>query len=66
MVFAENDEFMEIQPDDSKKLQKHMKRHWFYKAWRIRAAPDQETIVLQKNQWIFNSPMDFLDFQWKV
>ena len=25
-----------------------MKRHWFYKAWRIRAAPDQEIIFLQK------------------
>ena len=48
MVFAENDEFMEIQPDDSKKLQKHMKRHWFYKAWRIRAAPDQGNDIVHK------------------
>ena len=59
MIFKENDGFMEIQPDDSKKLQKHMKRHWFYKAWRIRAAPDQKIIFfLQKMggfsifQWI--------------
>ena len=48
IVFAENDEFMEIQPDDSKKVQQHMKRHWFYKAWRIRAAPDQKSYFLQK------------------
>ena len=47
MIFTENDEFMEIQPDDCKKLQKPMERHWFYKAWRIRAAPDQEIIFLQ-------------------
>ena len=31
-----------------------MKRHWFYKAWRIRAAPDQQIISLQKK---------FVDFQ---
>ena len=48
MIFIENDEFMEIQSGDSEKLQKDMKRHWFYKAWRIRAAPDQKTIILRK------------------
>ena len=48
MIFTENNEFMGIEPDDSTKLQKHMKRYWFYKAWRIRAAPDQKTILLQK------------------
>ena len=58
MIFTENDGFMEIQPDDCKKLQKHMKRHWFYKAWRIRAAPDQKNNNFAKNcrfsisQWI--------------
>ena len=31
-----------------------MKRHWFYKAWRIRAAPDQKIIILQKLWWIFS------------
>ena len=25
-----------------------MKRHWFYKAWRIRAAPDQENHIFAK------------------
>ena len=53
MIFTENDESMEIQPDDPKKLQKHMKMHWFYKAWRIRAAPDQKIIFLQKKMWVF-------------
>ena len=49
---------MGIQPDDSTKLQKYMKRHWFHKAWRIRAAPDQ------KNHIFAEKIVGFLIFQW--
>ena len=62
MVFTEIYEFMEIQPDDSKKLQKHMKRHWFYKAWRIRAAPDQKIHIFAKPLVDFQFPNGFLEF----
>ena len=62
MILTENDEFMEIQPDDSKKLQKHMKRHWFYKAWRIRAAPDQKNHIFAKKIVDFQFPSGFPEF----
>ena len=42
VIFIENDGFMEIQSGDTQKLQKDMERHWFYKAWRIRAARGQK------------------------
>ena len=58
-IFAEIDEFMEIQSGDSEKLQKYMKRHWFYKAWRMRAAPDQKNHNFAKN------PENFQCLPWR-
>ena len=40
IISGEKCGFVEIQSGDTKKLQKHMERHWFYKAWHIRDAPD--------------------------
>ena len=62
MVFTEIDEFVAIQPDDSKKLQKHMERHWFHKAWRIRAAPDQENNICAKKIVDFQFSNRFAEF----
>ena len=62
MIFIENIEFMETQPDNSKKLQKHMKRHWFYKAWRIRAAPDQKNHIFAKKMVGFQFSNEFPEF----
>ena len=56
-------EFMEIQSGDSEKLQKDMKRHLFYKAWRMRAAPDQKIIILKKIRKFSVLPMNSLDLQ---
>ena len=39
-----------------------MKRHWFYKAWRIRAAPDQKNHILQKEIVCFQFPNELPEF----
>ena len=39
-----------------------MKRHWFYKAWRIRAAPDQGNHTFAKKNVDSQFPNEFPEF----